>query len=130
MDFSWLYKGRSIENSSVWYIGGLMIYEKGAENRYKSEECYITDFDGNQHQVDPYFIYKSTGLFNADGELIWEGDHVHIDYLDFSPEDGDFVIAWDQEKAKFIASNEIQVISFDRVFANHSKVVYTAEDYV
>lgn len=130
MDFSWLYKGRSIENSSVWYVGGLVIYENGSSDRYKSEECYITDFTGIQHQVDPYFIYKSTGLFNANGELIWEGDHLHIDYLDFSPEDGDFVVTWDQNGAKFIASNEIQLINFDRVFAEHSMVISAAEDYV
>lgn len=130
MDFSWLYKGRGIDNSSTWYVGGLMIYEASDGERYKSEECYITDFNGQIHQVDPDFIFKSTGLFNSDGELIWEGDHLYIDYLDFSPEDGDFVVAWDQDKASFVASNELTLINFDQVFAVHSKVIYTAEDYM
>lgn len=128
MDFSWLYKGRDINNPNVWHVGGLVILN--GTDYYDSEECFITDFNGEKFQVDPYYIYKSTGLFNADGDLIWEGDYIQIDYLDFSPEDGNFLVAWDQNQARFIASNNNSLINFDKVFAAHSKVISESEDFV
>lgn len=114
----WMYRGicADFENKKQWVYGSLLIREEMG-----SEHCYIVNSQGNETNVFFSSVQQSTGYYDCEQKLIYEGDILKR----ANPAADDFcLVAWDEDEAGFFGYfgiKEIKKIPLGKLLPNSTE---------
>ncbi len=113
-----LFRGKR-KNTGEWVYGDLVRLKDGGKS--------IPHIYG-YGEVIPETVGQYTGLTDKNGKRIFEGDIVFTEHGSIHEEDGNAVIEWDEDTARFVVKWDGLICDFDNFYGHDLEVIGNIHD--